>query len=162
MKEQFVAAFTIGLIVVAVAVGGILFMQRGAHMDLTGFMKVRIHPTDDNTALAIVDLHITNPSDYDFQVSNVTVTLVTQTGEFATGIVSRVDAERLFAAVPEAGPYYPTLYTKALIKAKSTGNYTLLAQYSAPERILAARKRFVVQIQETNGKVAEFAEQVHP
>jgi hypothetical protein len=158
MKEQFASAFAIGLVAVAVAVGAILFMQRGAHVGLTGPMSVRTIPTDPNTALAVIDLRITNPADYDFEVSNVTVTLETKDGEFPTGIVSRVDAQRLFDAMPDAGPFHPTLYTKAIVKAHSTGDYTLLAQYSAPERILQDRKQFVVRIQEINGKVAEFSE----
>jgi hypothetical protein len=158
MREQFVSAFTIGLIVVAIAVGAILYMQRGAHMELTGPLSVRIVPTDANTALAVCNLRIDNPSDYGFEVSNVTVTLETKSGEFPTTIVGRVDAQRLFDAMPEAGPFHPTLYTKAIIPPHSTADYTLLAQYSAPERILQDRKRFVVRIQEINGKVAEFSE----
>lgn len=158
MKEQFVAAFTIGLIVVAVAVGGILYMQRGAQMELTGPMSVRVLPTDDDTALALVNLRITNPSDYGFTVHNVTVTLETKAGEFPRGIVSRVDAQRFFDAMPDAGPFHPTLYTNAVIPAHSTADYTLASQFSAPERILKDRKRFVVRIDEINGKTAEFSE----
>jgi len=60
--------------------------------------------------------------------------------------------------MPDAGPFHPTLYTKAIVKAHSTGDYTLLAQYSAPERILQDRKQFVVRIEEINGKVAQFSE----
>jgi hypothetical protein len=158
MKEQFVSAFTIGLVAVAVAVGAILYVQRGAHMDLTGPMSVRIHPTDENTSLALIDLHITNPSDYGFEVSDVTVTLQKKEGEMSNTIVSRVDARRLAEAMPELGPFYPTLYTKYVIPAHSTAEYTLLAQFSAPERILSDRKRFVVRVWEINGKSAEFVE----
>jgi hypothetical protein len=158
VSDQFISACAIGLVVVAVAVGGILLMQRGAHMELTGPMSVRILPTDPNTALAVVDLHITNPADYDFEVSNIIVTLVTADGEFPTTTVGRVDAKRLFDSMPEAGPFHPTLYTKAMIPAHSTADYTVLAQYSAPEKILKNRKRLVVRIQEINGKIAEFSE----
>jgi hypothetical protein len=159
MREQFAGAFVIGLLVVAVAVGGILLMQRGAHMELTGSMAVRILPTDPNTALAVINMRISNPSAYDFEVSDVTVTLETAAGEFPTTTVGRVDAKRLFDSMPEAGPFHPTLYTKAVIPAHSSaGDYTLLAQYSAPEKILNDRKRFLVRIREINGKVAEFSE----
>jgi hypothetical protein len=158
LREQFVSAFTIGLVAVAVVVGAILFMQRGAHMELTGSMNVRIHPTDANTALALIDMHIANPADYGFEVSDVTVTLETNAGDFPATIVSRVDAQRFAEATPEAGPFHPTLYTRAIIPAHSTSDYTLLAQYNAPERILKDRKRFRVQIQEINGKTAEFSE----
>ena len=158
MREQFLTAFAIGLAAVAVVVAGIMYMQRGAHMELTGVMTVRVHATDENTALALIDVHIANPADYGFEVGNVTVTLETKSGEFPTTIISRVDAQRLAEAMPELGPFHPTLYTKYIIPAHSTGNYTLLAQYSAPERILNDRKRFVVRIQEINGKTAELSE----
>ncbi len=158
MREQFVSAFTIGIAVVAVAVGVVFFMQRGAHMELTGPMTVRTHATDENTALAIIDLHITNPADYGFQVSDVSATLETKAGDSNTRIVSKVDAKRLFDAMPELGPFHPTLYTKYVIPPHSTADYTLLAQYSLPERMLTDRQRFVVRIQEINGKVAELSE----
>jgi hypothetical protein len=121
-------------------------------------MTVRTHATDENTALAIIDLHITNPADYGFQVSDVSATLETNAGDSNTRIVSKVDARRLFDAMPELGPFHPTLYTKYVIPPHSTGDYTLLAQYSLPERMLTDRQRFVVRIQEINGKVAELSE----
>ena len=158
MREQFASAFAIGLIGVALVVGGILFMQRGAHMDLTGSISVRTLATDDNTALALVNLHITNPAAYEFVVHNVTVTLETTAGEFPREIVSRVDAQRLFESMPDAGPFHPPLYTNAVIPAHSTADYTVAAQYSAPEKILKDRKRFVVRIDEINGKTVEFPE----
>ena len=158
MREQFVSAFVIGLLVVAVAVGAILFMQRGAHMDLTGPIVVRVLPTDEHTSLAVIDMKITNPSDYGFQVNNVTVTLQTDHGDFPTTTIGKVDAQRLAQNMPEAGPFHPTLYTKGIIPAHSTGDYSLFAQYNAPEGILNDRKRFTVQVQETDGKIATFSE----
>ncbi len=72
--------------------------------------------------------------------------------------MSRVDAKRLFEAMPELGPFHPTLYTKYVIPPHSTGDYTLLAQFSFPEQMLLDRQRIVVRIQEANGKVAELVE----
>jgi hypothetical protein len=158
VREQFLSAFAIGLVAVAVVVAGIMYMQRGAHMELTGAMTVRVHGTDENTALALIDLHIANPADYGFQIGNVTVTLETNAGQFPTTVISRVDSQRLADAMPELGPFHPTLYTKYVIPARTTGDYTLLAQYSAPERILNDRKRFVVRIEEINGKTVELSE----
>ena len=158
MKDQFLSAFAVGLAVIAVAVGAVLYMQRGAHLDLQGPISVRIHPTDDNTSLAILNLHLTNPADYGFQVMNVTVTLETKDGEFPTTIISRVDAQKLAETMPEGGPFHPTLFTKYTIPAHSTSDYTLFAQYSAPARILEARKRFVVTIDEIDGKSVTLSE----
>jgi hypothetical protein len=158
VREQFGSALIVGALVVAVAVAGILFFQRGAHMELTGPMSVRILSTDPHTSLAVFDLQIANPSDYDFEVINITATLITAAGEFPTTTIGRVDAESFFKAMPENGPFHPTLYTKAIIPGHSNSKYTLLAQYSAPEKLLNDRKNFVVRIQEINGKFAEFRE----
>ena len=158
MNRQFANAFSIGIVAVAVAVAVILYMQRGAHMVLTGPLTVSVHATDENSALAVCNLHITNPSDYGFQVNNVTITLETKTGEFATSAIGRVDVERLAAQMPAFGPFHPTLYTKYVIPPRSTGDYTVLAQYNAPDRILNDRKQFVVRLNEVSGKVAEFYE----
>ena len=103
MREQFVSAFAIGLIAVAVAVGAILYMQRGAHMELTGPMTVRTVATEEQTALALINLHITNPSSLRFEAHNVTVTLETKSGEFPDETVSRVDSQRMFDSMPENG-----------------------------------------------------------
>lgn len=158
MREQFVQAFIIGLLVVAIAVGVILFMQRGAHMELNGAMTVSVHGTDPNTALAVFNLHLDNPADYGFEVSNVTVTLENNQGEFPVTTIGRVDAKRLADAMPEFGPFHPTLYTRYVIPAHTSGDYTVLAQYNAPEKVLNERKRFVVRVQEINGKETEFDE----
>jgi hypothetical protein len=158
IRGEFASAFGIGLVVVAAVVGAILFMQRGAHMDLTGAMSVRTLSTGDYDALALVNLRITNPSDYSFVVRNVTVILETNAGEFPREIVSRSDTQHLFDTTPEAGPPRPTLYTNATILPHTTTDYTVAAQFSAPEKILQDRKRFVVRIEEIDGKTVEFAE----
>jgi hypothetical protein len=158
MSDQFVSACSIGLIAVAAVVGGILFMQRGAHMELTGSMTVRTIATEDQTSLALVNLHITNPAAYGFEAHNITVTLETSAGAFPGVTISRVDAQRMFDSMPDAGPFHPPLYTNAVIPAHSTSDYTLVAQFDKPEATLKDRKRFVVRVEEINGKVAEFPE----
>ena len=72
--SNFAIAFGIGIAVIAVAVAGILFMQRGAHMTLPGkVLKVRTAPLDDNSSVAVLDFRIANPSDVQFMVQTVTV-----------------------------------------------------------------------------------------
>ncbi|MEI9971835.1 MAG: hypothetical protein WDO73_07145 [Ignavibacteriota bacterium] len=158
MKDQFVKALIVGLLVVAVGVGGILFMQRGAHMDLKGSMNIRLHATDKDTTLAIIDLNLANPASYGFQVSDVEVNLESKAGDATTRVVSKVDVQRLQEAMPELGSFHPTLYTKYVVPPQSTGRYTLLAQFSFPQQMLVDRKQFVVRIREVNGKVAEITE----
>jgi hypothetical protein len=160
MKDQFASALAIGLIAVAVTVGGILYMQRGAHVDLPGMItKVRTVSTGDNDALVLIDLRLTNPSSYPLVVHNTTVVLEKKNGDqFPQQLIARSDSQRLFDAMPGAGPFHPPLYTDVSIPAGSTGIYTLAAQYSAPERILQDRKRFFVQLDEWGGKSFEFSE----
>jgi hypothetical protein len=160
MREQFASALAIGLIVVAVTVGAILYMQRGAHMDLPGQMaRIRIVSTGDNDALALIDLRLTNPSDYAITVRNVTVILEKKSGEqFPREIIARSDSQRLFESLPDSGPYHAPLFTEATVPPATTAVYTLAAQFNAPERLLQDRKRFIVRIEELGGKTFEFSE----
>ena len=58
---------------IAVAVGGILYMQRGAHMGVPGqILKVRTAPLDDNSSVAVIDFRFVNPADVVFVVHTVT------------------------------------------------------------------------------------------
>ena len=63
MKSNFPAAFGIGLVVIAVAVGGVLYMQRGSKVDLPGkILKVRTAPLDENSSVVVIDFRTANPS----------------------------------------------------------------------------------------------------
>jgi len=157
MKDSFAKAFAIGLGVVVVAVAAIMFMQRGAHIDLPGTIMVRTVGTSDDESLAVVNLHISNPSDYTFEVHNVTMTVETDHGDVTREIVSKSDAKRLFESMPHNGPYYAPLYTNAPIAPHTSGDYTVAASFSMPERMLKDRKRFVLKLVETNGTVVEYS-----
>ena len=46
----------VGLVVVAIGVGGVFYMQRGAHIDLKGsILKVRTQVMDENSSVAVID-----------------------------------------------------------------------------------------------------------
>jgi hypothetical protein len=69
MQKTFLAAFGIGLAIIALAVGGIFLMQRGDRIELPGkILKVRTAPLDENSSIAVIDFRITNPSDVQFEV----------------------------------------------------------------------------------------------
>ena len=56
MTNRFLAAFGIGLVCIAVAVAGILYMQRGAHLELPAkILKVRTAPLDENSSVVVID-----------------------------------------------------------------------------------------------------------
>lgn len=158
MRNNFAKAFAIGLAAVAVAVVVILFMQRGAHVDLPGTMKIRTIGSAPDETLVIADLHLSNPSDYNFEVRDITVRLETKSGDMSRKIVSKVDAERLFDSMPQAGPFHQALYTGALIPPHSTGDYTIAAPFGLPEQMMKIDIWLVVTIREINGTTVEFSE----
>ena len=55
----------VGLGVVACAVAGVLYMQRGAHTELKGaVLKVRTQAMDEKSAVAVVDFRFANPATF--------------------------------------------------------------------------------------------------
>ena len=161
MSKTFIVAFGIGLAVIALAVAGVLYMNRGAHLALPGKMlKIRTLPIDDHNSLAIADFEITNTSDYALEVRTVSLILEDPDGSRHSGLVSSdVDAKRIFDGYPVLGPKYsPSLITMEKIPPRTTEDRMVAAEFSMPESTLAARKRFVVRIEEIDGKIFEVSE----
>src|SRR5579862_109256 len=98
LSRQFLLTFGIGLVAIAIAVAGILYVQRGAHVELKGsILKVRTMGQQDNSALAVVDFRFANPSDYPFVVRTVDISVTGADGQNHDGVpVSEVDAKRIF------------------------------------------------------------------
>jgi hypothetical protein len=162
MSKTLMIAFAIGIVVIAVAVGSILYMQRGAHLTLPGkVLKVRTAPLDENSSIAVVDFRVTNPSDYNFMAKSVTVVLEDASGNQTDGQTSsEMDAQRLFAGLPLLGEKYnESLKERDKVPPHGTFDRMVAARFEVPESKLAARKRFVVRVEEVDGMISEFAEQ---
>jgi len=158
MSKNFAVAFGIGIVCIAIAVAGIMYMQRGAHIDLPGkVLKVRTAPLDENSSVAVVDFRINNPSDYPFVVRTVTVTYEEATGAQADGqTISDVDAKRLFEAIPLLGQKFnDSLLTRDRVLPHTTLDRMIAARFEFPEARLESRKRLVVRIEEVDGKIVE-------
>jgi hypothetical protein len=161
MGDRFPAAFVIGIAVVAVAVGGILFMQRGARVGLTGnVLKVRTAPMDDNSSVAVLDFRFNNPSDVYFVVRLVTVVLEDRNGGRTEGqTISEVDAKRMFELLPLLGQKFnETLIMGEKIPSKSAQDRMVSARFELPEERLTSRRRFMVKIEEIDGAISELSE----
>lgn len=161
MKNGFGAAFAIGLAVIAIAVAGILFMQRGAHMALPGkITRVRTIGSDAASSVALVDIEFTNSSDYLWVVGEISVTFEDAQGnQFDGRVASLIDAQRLFDASGSLGSFHPPLGTGSQIPPHDSRQHTLAAQFDAPESVLQARKHLKVRIDEVNGSSFVFPEQ---
>jgi hypothetical protein len=156
MSRTLLITFGIGIVVVAIAVSVIVYMQRGGHVELPGtILKVRTAPLDEQSAAAVIDFRVTNPSDYPFQVRGVTVVLENRNGAQTEGAtVSETDARQLMAGVPLLGDKYnPSLMVRERVPAHTTLDRMIAARFEVPDSQLQARKRFLVRIEEVDGVV---------
>src|SRR5215475_4199727 len=132
MSREFGVAFGIGLAVIALAIGGIFFMQRGDVIQLPGkILKVRTAPLDENSSIAVIDFRFNNPSDILLEVRQVTVEMEDKAGKSYLGEVSsETDAKRLFEALPVLGTkYLNTLLMKQRIPPGTSGDYMVAARF---------------------------------
>ena len=161
MNRAFWTAFLIGIALVSVAVTGILYMQRGARVGLTGqILKVRTAPLDENSSVAVVDFRFANPSKVKFVVREVTVVLEDETGTQYNGrTVSEMDAKRLFEGLPLLGQKFnATLIVRDVISSQAAGDRMVAARFEAPESKLEKRRRFLVRIEDVDGPTTELSE----
>lgn len=161
MRSNFLAAFGIGLAIIALAVGGIFLMQRGDRIELPGkILKVRTAPLDEESSIAVIDFRITNPSNILFEVRTVTVETEDNQGKSYLGqSVSEMDARRLFDAVPVLGPKFnPTLIMRERLGSHGSADRMIAARFQVPLAMLDGRKRFVVRVEEVDGKTFEYTE----
>ena len=161
MNKALVHAFGIAVVVVAAIIGGVFYLQRGAHVVLQGrILKVRTAPLDDNNSVAVVDFRFTNIADYIFSVRDVTVTVDDAAGNPVTGTaVAETDAQRLFTAIPLLGEKYnPSLIVRDKIPAHTSEDRMIAASFQIPEAQLEKRKQLTIRVEEVDGAVSELKE----
>lgn len=153
--------FGIGLVVILIAVAGILYLQRGAHVELKGaILKVRTMGLDDSSSLAIVDFRFVNPSDYPFVVRMVDVFATGADGQDYTSTpVPEVDAKKIFEYYPILGQKYNTsLLTRDKIAGRRSEDRMIVARFEIPVAKLDARKNLKIRIEDVDGPVSELVE----
>lgn len=161
MSKTLAIAFVVGIACIAIAVSGVFYAQRGAHVDLAGkALKVRTTELDEKSSLAVVDFRISNPSDYPFMVRTVTMIMEDGAGKQIEGqTVSEPDAKRVFEGIPLLGQKYnASLIMRDKLPPKESWDRMVAARFEVPEAQLQARKRLLVRIEEVDGKVVEIAE----
>jgi hypothetical protein len=161
MSKSLLVAFAIGIACIAIAVAGIFYMQRGAHVALESKMlKVRSAPLDENSSLVALDFRINNGSDYPFKVRSVTVLMEDAAGGQTEGqTVSEPDAKRVFAGIPLLGQKYnDSLIMNDKLPPKASWDRMIASRFEVPEAKLETRKRFLVRIEEVDGPVVEIPE----
>jgi hypothetical protein len=161
MNRTFAITFVVGIAVVAIAITGVLVMQRGARIGLTGgILKTRTAVLDENSSIAVIDFRFANPSNVIFVVRTVQVIMEDKDGVKYDGrVVSEMDAQRLFEGMPLLGQKFnQTLRTMEKIAPRSTEDRMVAARFEAPEDRLQGRKRFLLRVEEIDGQISELSE----
>ena len=161
MRKNFLIAFGIGVVCIALAAWWVVHMQRGAYVDLPGkVLKIRTAPLDEASSLAVIDFRVTNPADYPFVVRKVTGEMEDSAGAESEGAtVSEVDARQVFQAIPLLGQKFnDTLMMRDSIPPHSSWDRMVSARFEVPEAKIEARKRLIVRVEEVDGKVFDLSE----
>ena len=143
------------------ATGVILYLQRGAHVELKGaILKVRTMGMDDNSSLAVIDFRFANPSNYPFVVRSVDVSATGAGGEnYSSTPVPEVDAKRIFDYYPVLGPKFNTsLISRDKIPGQHSEDRMIVARFEIPVAKLDARKNLKIRIEDVDGPVSELVE----
>jgi hypothetical protein len=159
--KRFQITFGIGLVVILIAVAVILYIQRGAHIELKGsILKVRTLPLDENSSVAVIDFRFVNSADYPFVVRNVDVTAAGPKGQtYDSEPVPEVDAKRLFEYYPVLGQKFnDTLLPRDKIAAHRSEDRMIAARFEMPVAQLDARKNLTIRIEDVDGPVSELTE----
>jgi len=136
-------------------------MQRGAHIELDGkILKVRTKAMDEASSVVVVDFRFTNPSNYNFVVREVGVSIEDKDGKILDGSqVSELDARRLFEYYPQLGQKYnDSLLMKNKMAPHQTFDRMIAARFEAPESALESRKNLTVRIVDLDGPTSELHE----
>ena len=151
----------VGLGVVACAIAGVFYMQRGAHIELKGaILKVRTQAMDENSSVAVVDFRFVNPSNYPFVVRQVDVSVEDKDSKVWEGAtVSEIDARRLFEYYPQLGQKFnDTLMMRNKIPPGQSMDRMITARFEVPEAELQSRKKLIVRIVDLDGASSELQE----
>ena len=161
MSKNFLIAFGIGIVCIAIAAWVVVYVNRGAYVDLPGkVLKVRTAPLDEASAVAVVDFRVSNPASYPFVVRKVTVAMEDNAGAESEGeTVSEVDARQLFQAIPLlCQKFNDTLLMRDSVPSHTSWDRMVAARFEVPQAKLEARKRLIVRIEEVDGKVFDLSE----
>jgi hypothetical protein len=160
-SPRFLLPLVIGVAAVAFLIYGVLFVQKGAHVELKGsILKVRTHELDQASSVAVADFRFVNPSDYPFIVRKVDVKIEDKDGKEIEGAaVAEADAKRLFEAYPLLGQKFnTTLLLRDRINARQSEDRMIAARFEIPVAELNARKQLTVRIEDVDGPVSELRE----
>jgi hypothetical protein len=162
INRQFLTFLGIGLVVVVIGLGLTFYGTQGAHLNLEGkILKVRTLPTDEKTALIVVDFRVTNlATKQTFVVKDAVVVLKTADGkEVEADTVARTDVNRIFDYYKVLGPKYnETLIIRDKVGGGQTMDRMLAATIALPESDVEKRRGMTLRLHDVDGPTFELKE----
>jgi hypothetical protein len=159
--RRFLPYLGLGLIGMSALVAVLLYLQRGAHLELKGsIQKVRTLALPDSSTVVVIDFRFANPSDYLFVVRQVEVLLDTPGGQTLAGAVaSDADARQLFTYYPILGQRYnETLLIRSRVAPRQSHDRMLAARFELSEEQVQQRKGLRIRVEDVDGAVCEIQE----
>jgi hypothetical protein len=162
MSKGFAITFLIGLLVIGAAVWTVFYKQQGAHIDPKGsILKVRTLKLADNSSAAVIEVRLTNDSDYPLIARTIEASAVTGKGDVPSNIVAEMDVKELFKYYPALGEQYnPVLKAREKVPPHGSIDREVCAQFTIPVEELDQRKDLIVRVEDVTGPVAEMHEKV--
>jgi hypothetical protein len=161
VSSRLAIPLVIGVAAVAAMVFGLLWIQRGAHVELKGeILKVRTHELDERSSIAVIDFRFVNPADYPFIVRKVDVILEDPSDRELEGMtVAESDTRRLFDAYPLLGQKFnESLRPRDRVDARQSQDRMIAARFEVPVGVLNSRKQLTVRVEDVDGPVSQIRE----
>ena len=161
MNRQTLIVAAVALLVVAAAVGGILWSTRRNRIEVRAeVQKVRLMQLDPQNTIAVLDFRVANPSTQRFIVRDVEVEVELADGRtLPAQVASEMDAARLFQNYPVLGQKFnPTLIIRDQLRSGESLDRMLAVRVETSEAELEKRKGFRIRVRDVDGPVSEIVE----
>jgi hypothetical protein len=162
MNREVLNFAAIGLAILAVVTGVVLYLNRGAYVELEGSVQnVRVQAMDKERSVVVIDFRFVNSSDYPFVVRTVRVFLDDADGNRLEGtLVADSEAARLFEYFPLLGEKYnKSLIIRNRVESRESMDHMICALFEAPDSTVELRQRVLIRIEDVDGAVSEIVEE---
>jgi hypothetical protein len=146
--------FFVGLTVVGIGIFGVLYMNRGSHVELQGeILKVRTIADGDGT-IVFADFRVTNAAAIPFVVSSVKMTMEISVDDATPAVVfSKSDVEKATKYLKVLGPKHnEVLSIKDELPPVETVDRVAAGRFPFPAKSFQQGKNMKLRIQEADGR----------
>jgi len=163
MSKPFLITFLVALLVIGAGIWVVFDRQKGNHIDPQGsVLKVRTVKLDDGNSAAVVEVRMSNDSDFPLVARNIEMSAVTKSGQPQGNVIAEVDVKDLYKNFPALGEQFnPVLKVRDKVPPHSSIDREICAQFAIPIEELDQRKDLIARVQDVTGPTAEMHEKRH-